>query len=288
MRHQMERSAVKMSSNLKDKIAVIDFNKDYDVTQMSINAQRAGAKALVIIHESSDKKLYKLLKKGAFKDSLKIPVYTIANEKGDKIKEMLPSVVGIKIPVVKTQSLLSSTQLDIDAQADFNKSRIEWVSNTSDKNDYFILQKLNAKSGQFEGLETLNSNHAGNLEQHVGFDIKPDDGENYYRVQLVQLDGSVLFSATKMVNFVVLENVSIFPNPVESEINIALKGYTNQSVDIVLYDMQGRALKTEHIGALSTSVRTFSLDDNTPSGQYMIVVKSKGKRDVTKLVTVGK
>jgi Secretion system C-terminal sorting domain/PA domain len=288
MRHQMERSALKMSSNLKDKIAVIDFNKDYDVTQMSINVQKAGAKALVIIHESDDKKVYKLTKKGVFKDSIRIPVYTLPYNKGGKITELLPSVVGIKVTNPQLQSLLANTQLDIDAQADFNKSRIEWVSNTSDKNDFFILEKLNAKTGQFEGLETLNSNHTGSLEQHVSFDVKPDDGENYYRIQLVQLDGSVLFSAIKMVNFSVLQNVTIFPNPVESEINIALKGYTSQAVDFVLYDMQGKPVLTEHIGSLQTPVHTLSLQEKTPTGQYMLIVKTQGKRDVIKMVTVGK
>jgi hypothetical protein len=37
LRYQAERRADKISSNLKDKIAVIDFNKDYDVTQMCLN-----------------------------------------------------------------------------------------------------------------------------------------------------------------------------------------------------------------------------------------------------------
>jgi Secretion system C-terminal sorting domain len=268
--------------------AVIDFNKDYDVTQMSINTQRAGAKALVIIHESDDKKVFKLTKKGLFKDSIRIPVYTIANAQGDKIKEMLPSVVGIKVPVIKPQSLLSNTQLAIDAQADFNKSRIEWVSNTADKNDYFILQKLSPKTGQFEDMETLNSNHTTGLEQHVSFDVKPDDGENYYRVQLVQLDGAILISETKMVKFATLSHVAIFPNPAESEINIALNGYTGQAVEIILYDMQGKFVMSEQIGAVQTPIHTFTLKDKTPMGQYMIVVKSQGKRDVLKTLTIGK
>ena len=99
MRYQSERRATKISSNLKDKIAVIDFNKDYDVTQMCLNAQRAGAKALIIIHESNDKRVYKLAKKGLYKDSIRIPVFTIPNKKGAQIQQLLPSMVGIKIPV---------------------------------------------------------------------------------------------------------------------------------------------------------------------------------------------
>jgi hypothetical protein len=287
LRHQVERKATKISSNLKDKIAVIDFNKDYDVTQMSLNAQRAGAIALVIIHESNDKKGYKLLKKGLFMDSIRIPVYTLPNNKGDKIVELLPSVVGIKVPVSQNQSLLGRNILGIEAQADFDKSRIEWESNTGDKNDYFIVQKLNPITGQFEILETFNSNRVG-TEQHVSFDTKPDEGDNHYRIQQMQLDGTVLYSDVKKVNFTVLGNVTIYPNPVENDINIALKGYGGQAVDIILYDMQGKPVISEHIGVLQTPVYTLQLKDKAATGQYMIRVKAQGKRDVLKTVTVGK
>ncbi len=100
MRYQTERRATKITANLKGKIAVIDYNKDYDVTQMCLNAQRAGAKALIIIHESNDKRVYKLTKKGIFKDSIRIPCFTIPNNKGEQIQQLLPSVVGIKVPIV--------------------------------------------------------------------------------------------------------------------------------------------------------------------------------------------
>jgi PA domain len=111
LRYQMERSATKLS-DVKGKIALIDYNKDYDVTQMCLNAQRGGAIAIVIIHESSDKKLYKLIKKGIYKDSIRIPCFTIPNNKGEYIIQLLPSVIGIKAPVlppVRPQQLVAPT-----------------------------------------------------------------------------------------------------------------------------------------------------------------------------------
>lgn len=98
MRYQTERRANKISSNLKDKIAVIDYNKDYDVTQMCLKVQKAGAKALIIIHDSDDKKVYKLKKLGPYKDSIRIPIFTIPNNKGKHIQQLLPSMAGIKKP----------------------------------------------------------------------------------------------------------------------------------------------------------------------------------------------
>ncbi len=112
LRHKTERRATKMSRNLKDKIAVIDFNKDYDVTLMCLNAQKAGAKAVIIIHESNDKKVYKLTKKGLYKDSIRIPVFTIPNKRSEHIQQLLPSMAGIVKPIVPPVQASAVSNLD--------------------------------------------------------------------------------------------------------------------------------------------------------------------------------
>jgi hypothetical protein len=288
--HQLERRANKISSNLKDKIALIDFNKDYDVTQMCIKIQRAGAKALIIIHESNEKKLYKLLKKGVFKDSIKIPCYTLPNKRKDDISELLPTIVGIKMPIAPTQALMSNAaRLDITAQAELTKSRIEWRSNTGDKNDYFIIEKYNFATDMFEKMSIINSNHIAGIEEHFTYDNKPDEGENHYRIQQIQLDGSVLLSEIRTVEFASLLNgITIFPNPVEDEINISMKDYIGKTVDIALFDMQGKNIISQHIEVLQTSVHTLLLNQKALIGQYMLHIKAKGSSEVVKMLTVGK
>jgi hypothetical protein len=288
--HQLERRSNKMSSNLKDKIALIDFNKDYDVTQMCINIQRAGAKALIIIHDSNDKKLYKLLKKGIFKDSIKIPCYTVPFNRKDNISELLPTVVGIKMPVAPTQALVSNNaRLGIEAKAELAKSRIEWISNTGDKNDYFIIEKYNFATDKFEKMSVINSNHIAGVEEHVSYDTKPSEGENHYRIQQIQLDGSVLMSEIRTVEFSSLLNgITIFPNPVEDEINISMKDYLGKTVDIALFDMQGKKIISQHIEVLQTPTITLPLNEKALMGQYMMHIKAKGNREVVKMLTVGK
>ena len=125
MRYQSERRATKISSNLKDKIAVIDFEKSFDVTQMALNVQKAGAKALIIIHESNDKRVYKLKKNGTYKDSIRIPVYTIANDKGAAIQQLLPSMVGIKIPTdMPTNASMAANATPPVAPAEKSKDKM--------------------------------------------------------------------------------------------------------------------------------------------------------------------
>jgi hypothetical protein len=286
LRYIEERRCDKISGDIKDKIVVIDFNKSCDVTQMCLNAQRGGAKALIIIHEGNEKKGIKLAKKGMYMDSIKIPVFTVPNNEGEKITQLLPSTVGIVVPVSQTQSRMSSTALNLEAQAELDKSRIDWESNTGGQTDYFVVEKLNTQTGQFTPLETFNSSKQAGLEQLSTYDPKPEEGDNNYRIKSVQLDGSVVYSEVKTVNFNKLNDIKIFPNPTEDEINISLKGYANKNIDFTLYDMQGKPIHTEHIDALQSNIYTITLKQKTTSGQYMLRIKAQGKRDVIKMVTI--
>ena len=80
----------------KDKIVLMEYNKDCDYTQTCFLAQKAGAKAFVFIHNSNSNGNIHLSKKGAFKDSITMPVFIVGKEKGADISALLPSKAGIK------------------------------------------------------------------------------------------------------------------------------------------------------------------------------------------------
>jgi hypothetical protein len=83
----------------KDKIMLMELNKDCDVTQICLLAQRAGAKAFVFIHNSNSNGNIHLPKKGLYPDSIRIPVFVVGNEKGQQISALLPSKAAIKTKV---------------------------------------------------------------------------------------------------------------------------------------------------------------------------------------------
>ena len=94
-----------LKGNIKDKVAIVRINSDCDASVICMNAQRAGAKAVIIIHTTNNKDSVTLPATPAkgiyiYKDSLKIPCFTVRNAIGDKLLQMLPSLVGIKIPKI--------------------------------------------------------------------------------------------------------------------------------------------------------------------------------------------
>lgn len=110
-----------ITTNVKDRVVLMQLGA-CDPSVMCLNAQNAGAKAVVLIH-SSNKIDSILLKKMAGRAEIKITCYTVTRATGAKIAALLPSHVGIKKRVNTSVQALTTTLTDsaraaIQAQQD--------------------------------------------------------------------------------------------------------------------------------------------------------------------------
>ena len=162
-RYKVERQCDKMSRGLNGKIVVMELNKDCDVTQTCLNVQRAGAKAFVIIHNSNSQGNIKLPKRGLFKDSIRIPIFTVRSGVGDSVTKLLPTVVGIRkptLPPVRPQQLVASTD---------SSARLLTANKTADK----VAQDTDG--------ESINQNVAAAnalILKEIGWQIAPNPVSN--------------------------------------------------------------------------------------------------------------
>ena len=99
----------------KDKIVLMELNKDCDVTQLCLLSQQSGAKAFVFIHNSNSNGNIHLPKKGLYPESINIPVFTVGNEHGKNISALLPSKAGIRTKVPQIQNLIVNNTNNSDA-----------------------------------------------------------------------------------------------------------------------------------------------------------------------------
>lgn len=209
--------------------------------------------------------------------------YTASDAKGNK------STCKFTITVSKTLLPLfleNNENLAIEANAEATRTQIEWVNNTGFKNDYFSVEKINKATGQFETIEVVNSKSEDSGVTHYStYDNAPTEGDNTYRVKVTFKDGSSKVSTLKTVNFKELTDIRVFPNPVSSTLNIDLSNYKNQTVELHLYNYLGQQLMYNQIPNVENSVHEIDVA-NQPEGNYMLRVKSKGKRDVTKAVVI--
>ena len=89
--------------NLKNKFVLIDYDKGCDQTDKCVQAQKAGAAAIIVIFDATKKDDDKLQSE-EFDNDLKIPVFAITSKQGDSLRMHLPSRVALYVKKVKTKT----------------------------------------------------------------------------------------------------------------------------------------------------------------------------------------
>ncbi len=159
-------------------------------------------------------------------------------------------------------------------------SVLNWTTSSEQNNSHFVVER--SKDGKtFSPLSAkisskgVNGNSSVNLE--YGYtDVSPIQGHNYYRLQQVDIDGHESYSGTVDVYFGTETMVTMYPNPVNTELNIQLNTPEAGRARVKIMDATGRVVRTVELslqaGSNATKVDMQSLSD----GVYMVSI-SNGK-----------
>jgi Ricin-type beta-trefoil lectin domain-like/Secretion system C-terminal sorting domain/Bacterial Ig-like domain (group 2) len=186
-----------------------------------------------------------------------------------------------------TVELVSAQVYTLNGYQNGRQAVLNWVSNATNA-DYFTVEKRD-KNGEFENLDHVNAKvlaDEGENNYYTYTDKSVSEGENTYRITLHGDDTPPQYSNLFTVNFRPTQDVNIFPNPTSEYADIDLSSYENQAVDLRLMDAGGREVlfsKVEKAG------KTERIDlEGLTTGQYILHIRTKGKRDVTRLLNITK
>jgi Secretion system C-terminal sorting domain len=188
---------------------------------------------------------------------------------------------------VASAYLVKDEQISMRATAETNRSRVEWTNNTGYKNDFFTLEKENPKSGSFETLAIVSNKYASDIhEYYTIYDNAPTEGDNVYRVKVTYVDGISKTSEIQTIKFNATEGIRLYPNPAIDVVGVDLSNYKGQAVTIALYNQFGQQVLTQQIEKASGTVN-LDVSQNT-TGNYMVRVVSKGRKDVIQQLHIAK
>lgn len=184
---------------------------------------------------------------------------------------------------------LSSAQvLTLDARLIDGRTAINWVNNTSFKNDYFAVQRLNNVTGEFDDLKLINNlKDTNDMLAYTEYDENPQDGENIYRVKVAYADGTFGYTENKTVKNSKSNGIRLYPNPATELINIDLSEYRGNNVNIYLYNQFGQQVEMRNVESAGDAPVILDVTHLT-TGSYIIRISAKGKREVTKQISVTK
>lgn len=188
-------------------------------------------------------------------------------------------VVGQKY----TNIVLPVELTDFSAKAAPNdevESVLEWITfseidfshfEIEHSTDGFSFEKITEVEGTGDSVETENYNFTHE---------NPVFGKNYYRLKMVDNDGTFQYSNVEIVEFQPNTFLNIYPNPTESEFNINIAS-NNWAERLEIYNAIGQIVyKNDNIKG-----EDFLTINLSKSGIFTVVVLgNNGEKEVTKVV----
>lgn len=161
----------------------------------------------------------------------------------------------------------------------------EYINN-SNKLYIDILQATNVKAirvdksadgNNFTSIGSLEFTTADLVGKHTYTDALPFAGNNYYRIAIINNDGSIEYS-----NIILLKNeakrlIHIYPNPVKDVVNINITTSSAEKYNYSVFDISGKLLINKYFDA-TQGTQTIKVPlNNVANGTYLVkVTDAKG------------
>ena len=210
-------------------------------------------------------------------------IVSSATDTNDDFSKWLIDSVSCTTPAVASAT---AETFGFEARASEGRTKLQWITNTGYKNDYFEVERLNA-NGSFDILGRQNTYAGDDMKSYTFTDNNPLDGDNFYRINSISQNGTPQYSEVKKVIFSKNDGISIFPNPADEFINVDLRKYEGKTVALSVYNSVGLLVKKQTIEKVSAALQQIDIQ-GFGVGSYLLRVQSEGKREVTRLFYIVK
>ncbi|MBK9299304.1 MAG: T9SS type A sorting domain-containing protein [Bacteroidetes bacterium] len=158
---------------------------------------------------------------------------------------------------------------------------LQWITASEQNNSHFVLER--SKDGkQFNTLsnkiysKAINGNSATQLTYDF-VDQSPLGGNNYYRLQQTDLDGNMSYSKVVNVYHGNETMVSLYPNPVNTQLNIEINIPNASIAQIKIMDATGRVVRAVDMQLQAGNNKSDISMEGLADGVYMIkITNNKG------------
>jgi hypothetical protein len=183
-----------------------------------------------------------------------------------------PMAVDIQLLVPLPLQLMS-----FSAENKGKNNQLTWRTASEVNTSHFVVQR--SKDGaQFADMGQVQSiNDRTKVSTYSFTDQTPLNGNNYYRLKMMDRDGQFKYSNVEVVNSSSLvNNVKVYPNPTQSAINTDFNIAEDNEGDIEIYDAFGKQISKQHADFKKGKNHVGSDLSCHPTGVYMVKILIDG------------
>jgi hypothetical protein len=147
---------------------------------------------------------------------------------------------------------------------DFNKVVLQWVTDSTGNNDYFVMEHGN-DTNHFEAVGILK--RTAPAAQYELVDNNPSNGINYYRIKCTDSAGVVFYSKVLEVRLSGNAGFKFYPNPVDKLLIVEI----GHAADLQIINSSGAILIKKRLQSGVQIVNVSSLE----KGEYLLRLADK-------------
>jgi hypothetical protein len=175
---------------------------------------------------------------------------------------------------------LPLTMLYARAYKQNNGVQVSWgTANEVNVKNYNI--ERSADGVYFNKIGAVNANGSG-ANNYSWFDPAPANGNNYYRIKCIDLDGKFMYSVVLLINNSGNNELTVFPNPAKRGGMLQVNLQNSIAAKIEMMNATGQMLYSKQ-GKLSGTI-SIPVSSGWPMGQYIIRVISENKVETKKIL----
>ncbi len=164
---------------------------------------------------------------------------------------------------------------------------LKWQTSSEQNSAWFEVERA-VDAVNFEYIGRVAATGTSSQPKEYSFvDLTPEKGYNFYRLKMVDLDGSYSYTPARVILFnqPVASGIICYPNPSTGKFEIALTGFNNQEKLIInICDSRGVVILQEKINSGFQSSRKFFNLSGYPKGVYLIQAVSEGINATGKII----
>lgn len=180
--------------------------------------------------------------------------------------------------------------LDFTAQKQNNDDvLLKWKTGTESNIDRYEIElargNADLQSGHFIKIGEIASNGNSSTSQNYSFTDKEADkfGPRYYRLKIINLDGSFVYSVVRSVVFDDAVLWKVYPNPSHGVFSLVYQANSNETIYARIIDAKGSLIKEYH-KAGNGLAQKLNIDLSLQAtGVYLLQLDASGKRQIFKL-----
>jgi hypothetical protein len=161
-----------------------------------------------------------------------------------------------------------------------------WTSASETNTSHFIIERTtNGQEFVEVGRVKAAGNSSSTLNYHVK-DLNPEEGNNYYRLTEVDLDGKTYSGELVAARFSkTLRGISVIPNPAEKEIGVDFISDKNSPVTISIMNANGTVVMSKDILCNNDGLNDvpFNISKLMP-GIYSVQIVTSGESRFTRFI----